>query len=306
MTSESSVQLVWGACTDRGLRRRTNEDAYLAEAPVFFVADGMGGHEAGDVASHAALRGFAALAGRPRVSTDDVERAFAEAVDAVRSIETDRSAAGTTLAGAALCDHGGVPYWLILNIGDSRVYRWRDAVLEQVSIDHSAVQAMVDRGEIDAAEAERHPQRNVVTRAVGAGSVGAPDYWMLPAQAHDRLMMCSDGLTKELGAEQIGRALAEEAAPRAAAQRLVHEALLHGGRDNVTVIVVDVHGSIDDDDDPTVPGVELDAARDEIDEDTVPRALVAVDVEPVDAGTPGVVMAIATAEGASDAQIQPW
>lgn len=282
MATESLVELSWGAWTDKGLRRRLNEDAFIADAPVFFVADGMGGHEAGEIASRAALQGFTGLVGPARVSTDDVERAFASAVAAVGSIETERSTAGTTLAGAALCDQDGAPYWLILNIGDSRVYRWHDDSLEQVSIDHSAVQALVDRGEIDAAEAERHPQRNVVTRAVGGGSAGVPDYWLLPVRAGDRMLICSDGLTKELDDGAIGRALAMEPAPGAAAQRLVHEALLHGGRDNVTVIVVDVHGVIDEDDDPTVPG-------EDIDEDTVPRLEM-----------PG------SAEGAGDARIRPW
>lgn len=263
--TESIIQLAWGACTDRGLRRQVNEDSFVAEPPVFFVADGMGGHEAGAEASRAALAGFRALAGAESVGVAQVEEAFRDAVSAVRSIETDRTAAGTTLSGAAVTEQGGAPYWLILNIGDSRTYRFARGRLDQVSIDHSAVQDLVDRGQLDAHEAERHPQRNVVTRAVGAGSVGAPDYWLLPASTGDRILICSDGLSKELSSDEIARVLGGEESPQAAAQRLVHEALLHGGRDNVTVVIVDAHGVVDRDDDATAPGGDVD-------EDTVPRS----------------------------------
>lgn len=264
MPTEHDVRLEWGACTDRGLRRARNEDAFVAARPVFFVADGMGGHDAGDVASHAALDGFQAMAGRAVAEVAEVEAAFLAAVAAVDAIATGGSAAGTTLAGAALCRQDGVPYWLILNIGDSRVYLLRGGRFDQISVDHSAVQVLVDSGVLDAAQAHRHPQRNVVTRAVGAGSTGVPDFWMLPVETDDRLLVCSDGLSKELDAAGIRRALTEEPAPRAAAERLVHEALLHGGRDNVTVIVVDACDVPVHDDDPTLPGVEVD-------DDTVPR-----------------------------------
>ncbi|GAB3156963.1 protein phosphatase 2C domain-containing protein [Microbacterium neimengense] len=264
----SAVELSWGAASDRGLRRVANEDAYLAAPPLFLVADGMGGHEAGADASRAAIEGFLPLVGGESVTVEQMQDAFARALERVAAIETDRSAAGTTLTGAALCEQAGSSYWLVVNIGDSRTYRLARGRLEQISVDHSAVQAMIDRGELDEEASSSHPESNVVTRAMGAGSSAAPDYWLLPAEAGDRLLMCSDGLTKELDFTQIQAGLSAESSAQAAATRLVHEALLRGGRDNVTVVVVDAHRVLDDAEASTLPVVDGEL----IDEDTVPRA----------------------------------
>ncbi|MEZ3160511.1 protein phosphatase 2C domain-containing protein [Microbacterium sp. BWT-B31] len=256
--------LSWGACTDRGLRRAVNEDSYLAEPPLFLIADGMGGHAGGAEASRRALEGFAPLVGRADVTADDVAAAFAQAAAGVGAIRTERDTAGTTLSGAVVCEIAGTTYWLVVNIGDSRTYLLADGTLSQVSVDHSLVQAMVDGGALSADDAQRHPQRNVVTRALGAGSSAAPDYWMLPTGDGDRVLVCSDGVTKELSTDLIRGVLLDEPSPQAAATRLVHEALLRGGRDNTTAVVVDarIAGALDDD--PTSPGVEVD-------EDTRPR-----------------------------------
>lgn len=255
-----STTLSWGACTDRGLKRSANEDSYLADAPLFLVADGMGGHEGGALASSRALDAFRPLVGRVGISADDVEQAFAAAVRDVGTIETASQAAGTTLSGVVVCESAGATYWLVLNIGDSRTYLFSDGRLQQVSIDHSAVQAMIDRGELTSQAAERHPQRNVVTRAVGGGSAAAPDYWLLPAHVGDRILVCSDGLSKELTDGEISSALASEPSAQAAATRLLHEALVHGGRDNTTVVIVDAHHIATDDDAPTAPTGSIDDA----------------------------------------------
>lgn len=249
----TSVRLSWGAATDRGLRRAANEDSYLAQQPVFLVADGMGGHVGGAAASSAALAAFDALLGADHALVADVEAAVVDAARAVRSLPTGTTAPGTTLSGAVICTQQGEDYWLILNIGDSRTYRWSGGTLTQISIDHSAVQELVDSGELHPEDAASHPHGNVVTRAVGAGSQGTPDYWLLPIQDGDRIVVCSDGLTKELRETEIVDVLAAEASPQAAATRLVHSALLGGGRDNVTVVVVDAHGDGFDDDEPTLP-----------------------------------------------------
>ncbi len=270
------IELSWGARTDTGLRRRVNEDALIAEFPLFLVADGMGGHEAGELASERALAAFRPLVGRPTVSIEDLAGAFAEAVTAVAGIGTRAAAAGTTLTGVAVAEHDGAGYWLVLNLGDSRTYRMAAGELEQISVDHSAVQELIDAGRLAAEDAEQHPERHVITKAIGAGSRSEPDYWLLPAHAGDRLLVCSDGLSRELDAGHIARVLTEEVAPQAAATRLVHEALLHGGHDNVTVIVIDAQALPDDDHptarvpDPeedgdeaeTVPRVKLEGARD--------------------------------------------
>ncbi|MET4160039.1 protein phosphatase 2C domain-containing protein [Agromyces sp. PvR057] len=264
---EPVIQLEWGAASDRGLKRKANEDSYLASPPVFLVADGMGGHEAGAVASAAAVGAFARLAGRESVDLDELEAAFAVAVHEVRSIRTARRAPGTTVTGVAVSEHHGEAYWIVLNIGDSRTYLLSGGRLRQVSVDHSAVQPLIEAGVISESEAERHPERSVVTRAVGAGSLAQPDYWMLPATRGDRLLLCSDGLTKEVAVTRIAGVLAEEATPQSAADRLIAEALAGGGRDNVTVVVIDALNVTATEDDPTSP-----AGSEAVDDDTRPRS----------------------------------
>ncbi len=264
----SGVELAWGSRTDVGLRRKTNEDALIAEFPIFLVADGMGGHEAGGVASVRALDAFRPMVGRDAVSLQECSQAFAEAVGLVAGIESSKAAAGTTISGVTVSEHDGVTYWLVINIGDSRTYRLIDGELEQISVDHSAVQELIDAGKISPLEAERHPERNVITKAVGAGSVAEPDYWLIPASTGDRLLICSDGLSKELSAGEITRVLVEEPSPLTAADRLVHEALLRGGHDNVSVIVVDAV-TLPDDEEPTIPSFDYG-----VEVETVPRVAI--------------------------------
>jgi serine/threonine protein phosphatase PrpC len=264
----ASISLVWGAATHQGARRTLNEDAYLAGGSVFFVADGMGGHDAGEVASAAAVEALRPLLHDDVVGADDVRDRLLAAHAAVRTIETAPGrGAGTTLTGTVLTAQEGEPYWLVVNLGDSRTYLLADGDLEQVSVDHSEVQELVDAGAITPDEAQRHPRRHVVTRALGAPEDPAPDFWYLPVAARDRLLICSDGLSTELSDERLATVLLAEPDPQAAADRLVREALAAGGRDNITVIVIDATGVED--------AMERTAPRDghaQDDEDTVPRA----------------------------------
>ncbi|WP_105567539.1 PP2C family protein-serine/threonine phosphatase [Microbacterium halophytorum] len=257
------ITTVAGAATDVGARRRLNEDAFLASAPVFMVADGMGGHDAGEIASAAAVHIFSELVGRASVTVDDARDVFLRARETVDEISRDReNGAGTTFAGALITEVDGAGYWLAINLGDSRVYRMAAAGLEQVSVDHSVVQELVDSGRITPEQARRDNRRNVITRAMGAGSDADADYWMLPASVGDRLLLCTDGLSNELRPERIGEILRAVPDPEAAARTLVGEALERGGRDNITAVVVDalmVRGG----------------ARDEEDSDTKPREAVA-------------------------------
>lgn len=259
----STLQLAWGARTDVGRHRRANEDALIAEFPVFLVADGMGGHEAGDVASERALAAFRPLVGRDSVSIEDFTMAFHEAVREVAAIQVLR-AAGTTISGVAVSENGGTNYWLVLNIGDSRTYRLAGGRLEQISVDHSVVQELIDQGRLAPAQAEHHPERHVITKAVGAGSRAEPDYWLIPATGGDRLLICSDGLSKELGAEEIGRILAGDGDPQILADRLVQTALEHGGHDNVSVIVVDAVKASDDEEFQTIPNIKAESDFDTV------------------------------------------
>lgn len=244
-TTATGLALTCGHGTDRGHRRALNEDSYLAREPVFAVADGMGGHEAGEVASALCVRALAAI---PQVETGERSLTAAVLQDHLLRADTEirgatGSRAGTTLSGAVLVEQLGLPYWLVMNVGDSRTYRLSHGRLEQLSVDHSLVQELVDDGQITAEEAAIHPQRHVVTRALGTGEDNEADFWLVPAEAGDRVLVCSDGLTGELADRKIARILETVPDPQQAAQELIHAALDHGGRDNVTVIVVDARSA---------------------------------------------------------------
>lgn len=239
-STQSAVTTQCGAATDAGLRRALNEDSYLASSPVFVVADGMGGHHAGEIASAAVVAEFALLAGSPSVSLADLRSTMTRARKRVHELPTGEGAsAGTTLSGVVICEVDGEGYWLAVNVGDSRTYRLSDGVLEQVSIDHTVVQELVESGDLTAEAARSDSRRNIITRAIGAGSDSPPDYWLIPADVGDRVLVCSDGLPDELDDDALHAILLEEADPQSAATRLVHEAMLHGGRDNITALVVD-------------------------------------------------------------------
>lgn len=267
----------WGSATDRGVVRRMNEDALLAYPPVFLVADGMGGHAAGDVASRLAVEEFGHLAGRRAAEPDEVHECFRRTALRLRETVAAGRTAGTTVAGVAIAAYDGAEYWLVFNIGDSRVYRLAGGRLEQISVDHSVVQDLLDRGEIDAAQAAAHPHRHVITRAIETGAMPAPDYWLIPAGRGDRLLICTDGLTSELSDQELAAALENEADPQAAAEALVALALAAGGRDNVSAVVVDVAtAGAETDIELTVDDLARQAMAtrwvEEVDGATVPRA----------------------------------
>jgi protein phosphatase len=235
------VSLSWTGLTDRGLRRAVNEDSLVARAPIFAVADGMGGHEAGDLASAAVATRLGERLDRKFVAPEDIHSALREAVeDMSEGAGASELGTGTTVTGVALTLSEGRPLWLVFNIGDSRVYRLAGGVLQQLTVDHSIVQQLLDAGMITPAEAEVHPHSNVITRAVGFNEDPVPDFWHVPIVAGERLLICSDGLTKELTEHGVRHFLSIGETPAEAARGLVDAALGNGGRDNVSVIVVDV------------------------------------------------------------------
>ena len=238
---DAVLSLAWGAATDTGHRRNHNEDSFVAQSPIFAVADGMGGHSAGDVASAAVVNRLAEVISADFTEADSIEQGLRAATADISLAADERElGVGTTVTGAALTLRDGDPYWMIFNVGDSRVYLHEHNVLTQISVDHSVVQELVDAGMISAEDAESHPDSNVITRAVGFNAEPMPDYWMVPVRTGLRLLVCSDGLTKELDKERIRLHLAAGLAPAETAQALVDAALAAGGRDNVTTIVVDV------------------------------------------------------------------
>lgn len=234
----------WGAATDTGLVRHENQDAFFAQMPIFVVADGMGGHAAGALASSLAVGEFQSLqaaGGQPTV--DEIALAIDGANRRIRAEATVGSGAegmGTTVVGLALVSDRDQDLWLVFNVGDSRLYRLSDGTLIQITTDHSEVQELVEAGAITAEAARHHPERNVITRAVGVGEDVAPDFWLRPPEQGERFLLSSDGLTGEVDDDAIRQVLVDEADPSVAALRLVERAISAGGHDNVTAVVVDV------------------------------------------------------------------
>jgi protein phosphatase len=238
---DGTVRLAWAAATDTGRKRAANEDSYLARSPLFAVADGMGGHSAGDLASAAVVQRLSESITSDFLAPEEIERALESATADIDVIAGDSElGVGTTVTGAVLALENNDPYFAVFNIGDSRVYQFERNELAQVTVDHSVVQEMVDSGFLSKDDAEFHPDSNIITRAVGFRSQPTPDLWMIPVRAGLRLLICSDGLTKELSDERIRLHLAAGLSAAETAGALVDAALAAGGRDNVTTIVVDV------------------------------------------------------------------
>ena len=241
------MKLAWGAATHVGMVRQQNEDAFVAEGNVFAVADGMGGHNAGEVASSLAVEGLRRAAAAGFSAAEGLVTAInttnATIHEASGGLSEQRGMGTTLTALVPLPAADGEPQRVVVaNVGDSRIYLWRGNELKQVSADHSYVQELLSEGLITAAEARIHPRRNIVTRALGIeGDVNA-DSWVLPMVVGDRYVLCSDGLVDEVDDAEIAAILRASTNPQVAADHLVQVANNHGGRDNTTVVVVDILG----------------------------------------------------------------
>ncbi|MDW4573203.1 protein phosphatase 2C domain-containing protein [Microbacterium sp. M3] len=235
------LDLSWAAVTDTGRRREVNQDAMFAAYPLFVVADGMGGHVGGEIASASAIERLRAVAEGGPVNPKTIEKALARAVKDIASHpDATDDGTGTTVTGVFLDTTGHTAHWVTLNIGDSRVYLVRDGAIVQITTDHSVVQELVAAGRLSPEEAENHPYGNVITRAVGPSEGVTPDYVRLDVLEGDRFVICSDGLTKELTDYGIRHFLDENADPADAVTAMLDAALENGGRDNITIIVLDV------------------------------------------------------------------
>ena len=242
------MELRWGATTHQGRVRQGNEDAFMACPNLFVVADGMGGHNAGEVASAMAVASLSAGAGQGIKSPSELELLIRSANAAIYTASTtyaDQRGMGTTITAIARLNNdeseSGQRFELaIANVGDSRTYLKRNNELLRVTLDHSYVQALVNEGFISIAEARVHPRRNIVTRALGIESDVEVDISVIEVQHGDRFVLCSDGLVDEADDEEIDTVLYSHETPQMAAEDLVTLANDHGGRDNTTVIVVDV------------------------------------------------------------------
>lgn len=239
--AHGSIELTWAAVTDVGKRREVNQDALFADYPLYVVADGMGGHIGGEIASGNTVTRLGAIVEAGNVTPKTIEKALSRAVkDIAAHPDATDDGTGTTVTGVYLDITGPEPHWVSLNIGDSRVYLLRDDTLVQVTTDHSVVQELIAAGRLSPEEAEHHPYGNVITRAVGPSDSVRPDYVRLEVVDADRFVICSDGLTKELTDYGISHFLREHVDPGDAAEAMMEAALENGGRDNVTIIVLNV------------------------------------------------------------------
>ncbi len=231
------MRLVTGSATDVGRVREGNEDGLLVDETMGLVAvaDGMGGHQAGEVASATALEALRAAvrSGRP------IRDAIVEANEAVYDKAEDNSqlrGMGTTITAGTLATGGTL---LIAHVGDSRAYLLRDGELTQITDDHSLVEEMVRDGQLTPEQAAVHPQRSIITRALGIEAEVDVALYPVELRPGDRLLLCSDGLTTMVSADDIAAILRRESHPQRAARQLIDAANEAGGEDNVTAVVVD-------------------------------------------------------------------
>ncbi len=231
------MRVVVAAATDIGQVRDGNEDTYVVEEPLFAVADGMGGHRGGEVASRIAIETLERLFATGEGTLSEIVREANRAVFERSMSDRSVSGMGTTLT-AAVLEGDRVR---LAHVGDSRAYLLREGELRQVTEDHTLVHRMVTEGELTEAEAEVHPHRNILIRVVGVDHNVDVDELELDARPGDRLMLCSDGLHDMLSSQHIVRILTTELDPHAAVRRLIADANDAGGIDNITVILLDFH-----------------------------------------------------------------
>ena len=248
--------------TDTGRRRRRNEDAYVCEPPVFAIADGMGGAQAGEVASRLA----AAVLEEARLETASAEAAEERVAELIREAnrrvfqrsneDAATSGMGTTMTVALVDDEDGTIAFG--HVGDSRAYRVREGTLEQLTDDHSLVGELMRSGKLSAEEAETHPQRSVITRALGTEPDIDVDTFTIEAEAGDVFLLCSDGLTDMVSDREILALLQESRDLQQAARALVEAANAGGGEDNITVVVFRVDDAPEevDDEEDTLSGLD--------------------------------------------------
>lgn len=249
-----------GVATATGPQHVSNEDSLLVTEMVFAVADGMGGHAAGEVASGMALSRLRRLGGRSDLTVESVAAALGGASNEIfqaGSGNAEQQGMGTTVAGLALVQVAGAPHWLVFNVGDSRVYRFAGGGVTQLTVDHSEVAELVAAGTLTSQAAARHPRRNVITRALGGREAPEVDVWVFPPDPAERFLLCTDGLCSVLADDGLTAILAAYPDPQDAAEKLVALAVVTGAQDDVTAVVVDLPATPGNTDERTIPRVNL-------------------------------------------------
>jgi serine/threonine protein phosphatase PrpC len=284
----TGVTFEWAALTDRGKLRKLNEDNYLDRPGVFVVADGMGGHAAGDVASGLVVRRFEEFVEHVPITVSSVAPMIIELNGEIRE-EARRSGQGgmgTTLVAALWVDHGEEDGMVIVNVGDSRCYLVDDQGFRRLTHDHSVVQELVDAGSITEAEADRHPDRHIVTRAMGVDEAVFPDFFRLSRSIRQRLLLCTDGVTGEINDVRLAEIMSADISPATAVSTVLDEVLSGSAKDNATIVVIDV-GWVDV---PDAGDAEVTGARDQrVDVDVTaerPQRRESPTAEPIDRKMP--------------------
>ena len=231
--------------TDVGKKRKINQDyLFYSDAPVgcfpnlYIVADGMGGHKAGDKASSLAVNRFVELAGQqkkelPFLTMERLLRQVNEEVHKVSEREEEFAGMGTTFVAATVLDQNAY----IMNVGDSRLYYYNKGSLRQVTLDHSLVEELVRAGQIDAQESRNHPQKNIITRAVGVSDEVTPDFFQIRMEKDSRILLCSDGLSNMVDDEDLTEILSGGGTEEDQVEKCIEEALFYGGADNIAVLI---------------------------------------------------------------------
>ena len=230
--------------TDIGKKRKINQDyLFFSDEAVgcfpnlYIVADGMGGHRAGDKASSYSVTRFVELARKterelPFLSMEKILKQVNKEVFQLSQREEEYSGMGTTFVVATVVDK--VVY--VMNVGDSRLYYY-DGKLKQVTMDHSLVEELVRAGELNRLESRNHPQKNIITKAVGVSETIQPDFFMLDIEEGEKILLCSDGLTKMVDDEKLEEIMSEPEELNQMAQECINEALFYGGLDNIAVVI---------------------------------------------------------------------
>ncbi|MBQ8984003.1 MAG: Stp1/IreP family PP2C-type Ser/Thr phosphatase [Lachnospiraceae bacterium] len=232
--------------TDIGLKRSMNQDnIFYSDESVgplpnlYIVADGMGGHKAGDYASSYAVRRFTEFVKRcedenPLTIMKKGIQTVNQGMLAASQSREDLSGMGTTFVIAVVKDH----HLYVANIGDSRLYVIEKGNIRQVTLDHSLVEELIRTGQLDPLKVRNHPEKNIITRALGIGDDAIPDFFELELTMDEEILLCSDGLTNMVEDDEILNIITEERDPRAAVERLIERANYYGGKDNIAALVV--------------------------------------------------------------------
>jgi len=242
--------------TDTGRQRRENEDSAFARAPLFVIADGMGGAQAGEVASKIAVEVFEGGLpdqGSPVQRLVECAQTANRRIYEISSTEHERAGMGTTLTAVYVGDSDIA----VAHVGDSRAYLYRDGELARLTQDHTLVEELVRRGKLTEEQAAEHPQRSIITRALGIDPDVDVDTWTYAGRAGDVVLLCSDGLTSMINEEQIAAILSDDSGLDRAAERLIAAANDAGGRDNITVVLFRLEEAGGDavTDEPTIVGL---------------------------------------------------